>query len=342
MQATQSILNTLYPTCRKILLVPETHSSNPHYWHSLSILQTIIQQAGYQVRIGFLAAELMQPKVIDLPDNKQIVLEPIQRQGDRIYINDFKPCILLLNNDLSAGVPETLQTIEQPIFPSLTMGWASRLKSTHFDTYQKVVHTLAELIAIDPWLISPLFSHCGEVDFVTGEGEHCVIKKSEQVLQQINDKYQHYNIHDKPFVVVKADAGTYGMGVLMIDDPAQIEQLNRKQRNRMKMIKGRQKLSKVIIQEGVYTHELWEQAVAEPVVYNMGHYVVGGFYRVHTGKGKTDNLNAPGMHFEPLAFDLACNMPKALTHNDESTNRFYTYGVIARLAVLAAAREGTQ
>ena len=41
----------------------------------------------------------------------------------------------------------------------------------------------------------------------------------------------------------------------------------------------------------------------------IDHYVVGGFYRVHTGRGKDENLNAPGMHFEPLAFDTGCNLP---------------------------------
>ena len=41
----------------------------------------------------------------------------------------------------------------------------------------------------------------------------------------------------------------------------------------------------------------------------IDRYVVGGFYRVHTGRGKDENLNAPGMHFEPLAFDTGCTLP---------------------------------
>ena len=58
-----------------------------------------------------------------------------------------------------------------------------------------------------------------------------------------------------------------------------------------------------MIQEGVYTFESINEAVAEPVVYMIDHFVVGGFYRVHTGRGTDENLNAPGMHFVPLAFD---------------------------------------
>ena len=37
--------------------------------------------------------------------------------------------------------------------------------------------------------------------------------------------------------------------------------------------------------------------------------VVGGFYRVHTERGRDENLNAPGMHFVPLAFATSCNLP---------------------------------
>jgi glutamate--cysteine ligase len=104
--------------------------------------------------------------------------------------------------------------------------------------------------------------------------------------------------------------------------------------------KGSQKVTKVLIQEGVYSFETMPNgAVAEPVVYMIGPFVVGGFYRVHQARGTDDNLNAPGMHFEPLAFAQACNMPCENLKVGDSFNRFYAYGVIARLAALAAARE---
>jgi glutamate--cysteine ligase len=79
-------------------------------------------------------------------------------------------------------------------------------------------------------------------------------------------------------------------------------------------------------------------AVAEPVVYMIDHYVVGGFYRVHTSRGKDENLNAPGMQFVPLGFAAPCSSPDP---DDPGCppNRFYAYGVIARLALLAAAIE---
>ncbi len=68
----------------------------------------------------------------------------------------------------------------------------------------------------------------------------------------------------------------------------------------------------------------------------MGQQCVGGFYRVHKDRGVDENLNAPGMHFEPLAFAKQCHLTRA---QDECQNRFYAYGVVARLSMLAAARE---
>jgi len=98
-------------------------------------------------------------------------------------------------------------------------------------------------------------------------------------------------------------------------------------------------VQEVIIQEGVHTFETVEDGVAEPVVYMMDHYVVGGFYRVHTERGRDENLNAPGMHFKPLAFDTCCTLPDAAQGPDAPPNRFYAYGVVARLALLAASVE---
>ena len=261
------------------------------------------------------------------------------RDNNQIGLENFAPCIVILNNDLSSGIPDILKDIEQPILPPLELGWAHRLKSTHFTHYQKVSEEFAELINIDPWLINPLFQQCEQVDFMSGEGEQCLIDNINLLLKNIQRKYQQYAIEEAPFVIVKADAGTYGMGVMSIKSADEITSLNRKQRSKMSASKGKQQVSKVIIQEGVYSFETIgeNQAVAEPVVYMIGSNVVGGFYRVHSGKSSHDNLNAPGSHFEALAFADSCCNPSF--RGKEIPNRFYSYGVIARLAVLAAARE---
>jgi glutamate--cysteine ligase len=245
----------------------------------------------------------------------------------------------LLNNDLSAGVPDILKNLEQSIFPPLSAGWYTRRKSQHFTAYDRVADEFAKLLDIDPWLINPYFATCDQVNFQERVGEECLAAQVDVVLQKIRVKYAEYGVKHDPFVIVKADAGTYGMGIMTVKEGSEITGLNRKQRNKMAVVKEGLAVSDVLIQEGVYTFEQINEAVAEPVIYMIDHYVVGGFYRVHTSRGVDENLNAAGMHFEPLAFKACCTMPNPECEPDDTPNRFYAYGVVARLALLAASLE---
>jgi len=76
------------------------------------------------------------------------------------------------------------------------------------------------------------------------------------------------------------------------------------------------------------------------VVYMIDRYVVGGFYRVHAERGVDENLNAPGASYVPLAFAESHQLPRRGEKPGASApNRFYMYGVIGRLAMLAASYE---
>jgi glutamate--cysteine ligase len=185
-----------------------------------------------------------------------------------------------------------------------------------------------------------MFNQCGEVDFADGTGMECLQTNVDSLLTKIKRKYKEYGIQEKPFVVVKADNGTYGMGIMTVRDVKDLDEINRKTRNKMSVIKDGQSLSEVIIQEGVITHERLNDAVAEPVVYMMDRYVVGGFYRIHAERGIDENLNAPGSSFVPLAFEQSAHTPQpGVKPGASAPNRFYMYGVIGRLAMLAASYE---
>jgi glutamate--cysteine ligase len=287
--------------------------------------------------------DITTPTRIELDSSNTVLLEPIRRDQNRILVDNFNPDLILLNNDLTGGEPDMFKNIEQKITPPTSLGWSSRLKSNHFNFYQKVAKEFAELIGIDPWLIDPMFRNCGKVDFMKREGVDCLSSNVKSLLEAINTKYNEHDVDYAPFVMVKADAGTYGMGVMSIRSQDEISELNRKERTRMATTKEGQKVSQVIIQEGVYTHETWgdEETVAEPVVYMMDRQIVGGFYRVHGKRTTSQNLNTPGMRFEPLAFLDCCSIPEPNLEADCHQNRFYTYGVISRLALLAASHEIT-
>ena len=231
-----------------------------------------------------------------------------------------------------------LQDIDQPVAPPLEAGWYNRKKSHHFRVYHGLAKDFGAMLEIDPWLIDPYFGVCGMIDFQDRAGEECLASNVATLLDRIRAKYAEYGIAEKPFAIVKADAGTYGMGIMTVRDASEVVGLNRKQRNKMAVGKEGLTVSSVIIQEGVPTFESIHDAIAEPVVYMIDRFVVGGFYRVHTERGKDENLNAPGARFVPLAFEAPC-IPDLAGPAGCAPNRFYAYGVVARLAQLAAAIE---
>lgn len=337
-QAAQSAIEKACPDARGVLLIPENHTRNTFYLQNVAALRKILRHAGVNVRIGSLLPGVTQPMEIELPNGERLRLEPLKREGNRLKVDGFDPCMILLNNDLSAGIPDILRNLEQTVLPPLHAGWATRRKSNHFAAYQQVATELANVIGIDPWLINPYFEKCGKIDFQERKGEECLEGYVSEVLADIRAKYKEYGIRQEPFVIVKADAGTYGMGIMTVKDPSEVRGLNRKQRNKMAVVKEGLEVHEVLVQEGVYSFETIEGAVAEPVVYMIDHFVVGGFYRVHTERRQDENLNAPGAHFVPLAFEEPCSSPDP---DDPGCppNRFYSYGVIARLALAAAALE---
>jgi glutamate--cysteine ligase len=340
-QAAMAAIEKICPEAKNLLVIPENHTRNTFYLSNVLQLKRIFHMAGLNVRIGSISPEIKEPTDIELPTGETITLEPVVRSKRRLGLKDFDPCTILLNNDLSAGAPGILEDLhEQYLLPPLHAGWSVRRKSRHFQSYEEVAKRFGKMLGIDPWLINPLYNKCGEIDFNEGSGMDCLTTNVDALLTRVRKKYKEYGINEKPFVIVKADNGTYGMGIMTVRDVKDLEQLSRRTRNKMSVVKDGREVHDVIIQEGVQTYERIHDAVAEPVVYMMDRYVVGGFYRVHPERGIDENLNAPGAGFVPLAFAESAHLPQPGQKPGASApNRFYMYGVIGRLAMLAASYE---
>lgn len=340
-QAAMAAIEKICPEAKNLLLIPEKHTRNTFYLANMQRLMQIFHMAGLNVRLGTLDETITQPTELALPDGSSLTLEPLLRTRGRLGLKNFDPCTILLNNDLSSGIPKVLENLhEQYLLPPLHAGWAMRRKTNHFHAYEEVAKKFAKLLGMDPWLINPMYARCGEVNFEDGSGDECLMSNAETLLGKIRRKYKEYGIQEKPFIIVKADAGTYGMGIMTVRDPKDLADLSRRTRNKMSVIKDGQEVHEVILQEGVPTYERVNDAVAEPVVYMIDRYVVGGFYRVNAERGVDENLNAPGASFVPLAFAEHNQLPRPGAKPGASApNRFYMYGVIARLAMVAASYE---
>ena len=340
-QATMAAIEKICPEARNLLIIPENHNRNPSYLSNLAQLQRIFKMAGLNARLGSISPDIKKPTELKLPNGETVLLEPVLRTKRRIGLKHFDPCTILLNNDLSAGVPGILEELyEQYLLPPLHAGWCTRRKSRHFQSYEDVAKRFGKLLGIDHWLIHPLFAKAEGLDFSEGGNIGNLAEQVDALLTKVRRKYKEYGIKEKPFAIVKADNGTYGMGVMTVRDAKELDDLTKKVRNKMGIIKDGLPVQDFIIQEGVQTSERMNDAVAEPVVYTLDRYVVGGFYRMHPERGIDENLNAPGSSYVPLACAHSNHMPQPGMHPGASApNRFYMYGVIARLAMLAASYE---
>ena len=333
-QAAMAAIEKICPEARNLLVVPENHTHNTFYLSNLLQLKRIFHQAGLNVRFGSLNPEIKEPTNFNVPNGEVISIEPLIRSDTRLGLKDFDPCTILLNNDLSAGIPGMLEDLhEQFLLPPLHAAWSVRRKSRHFQAYEEVAKRFGKLLGMDPWLINPLYAKCGEVDFAAGVGMDSLSSNVDALLTKIRRKYKEYGINDKPFVIVKADNGNCGMGIMTVRDVKDLDLENIKSQEGLT-------LTEVIVQEGVLTNERVNDAVAEPVVYMMDRFVVGGFYRVHAERAVDESLSAPGASFVPLAFADSSRLPQpGRKPGSSSPNRFYMYGVIARLAMLAGSYE---
>ena len=336
-QAAMAAIEKICPEARNLLLIPKNDARSSFYLSNVAQLQRIFHMAGLNVRIGSIDPEIKKATTIELQNGDAITLEPVQRKKGggrgRLGLKDFDPCTILLNNDLSAGAPGILEDIhEQYLLPPLHAGWSVRRKSTHFKSYEEVAKRFGKLIGVDPWLINPMFEKCGEVDLARAEGIDCVRTNVESLLNKVRKKYKEYGIHEKPFVIVKPDhSSNNGMGIMTVRDVKDIDAFVGQAQGGVKDL---------IIQEGVLTNERMNDAVAEPVVYMMDRYVVGGFYRIHAQRGMDESLSAPGSSFVPLAFADSTRLPQpGMKPGASAPNRFYMYGVIGRLAMVAASYE---
>ena len=340
-QAAMAAIEKICPEARNLLIIVENDTRNSSYLSNVAQLQRIFSMGGLNVRIGSVNPDVKETTVIELPTGEHITLEPVQRSRHRLGLKHFDPCTILLNNDLSAGAPGILEDLhEQYLLPPLHAGWSVRRKSNHFRSYEEITKRFGKLLGIDPWLINPLFGKCEPSDFATDTGLDALQSTVDTVLTKIRRKYKEYGINEKPFVVVKPDNGSYGAGVLTVRDVKDLLALSPATRAQLAMTHDGQPVREAIVQEGVLTQERIAGAVAEPVVYMMDRYVVGGFYRSHAERGADENLNLPGAQFVPLAFDHSTHMHQLGTRPAAlAPNRFYMYGVVARLAMLAASCE---
>ncbi|MDP2599792.1 MAG: glutamate--cysteine ligase [Deltaproteobacteria bacterium] len=330
------------PKAKKLLIVPETFTRNLNYFENVKALENLLKLAGYEVAVGFLGDPLPgDPHEVGLLNGAILKLERMSKKEGRALVGSMNPDALILNNDCSDGIPQVLQNIEQPIFPSPELGWHSRRKKHHFLIYCQLIEEVAKIVDTDCWRLCPITTAEHDVDFGNGKDIGRVAEKIEKVLQKTGEKYKKYGIDEKPYVFVKSSAGTFGLGVTHVESAQDFLNLNRKGRQKLASAKGTTIPSEFLIQEGIPTADSFDGAPIEPVLYFIGGESVGGFFRIHEEKDTRSSLNAPGARFESLCFHKTKEVkPGHLElHCDDHEDFFTISKWLGKVATLAAGME---
>ncbi len=287
-----------YPDVKKILIFGEEHTRNKFYLLNLARIQAQLVSAGFEVRVGVMGDFMEAPTLsIDLEESK-LTLEKITVQDSLITLAGFSPDLILSNHDFSGGVP--FEDVKQPVIPDPSSGWWKRRKSDHFDILDLLFADFGELFQVDPWLLTTIWDVSDQIDF---DNEEQLIKTAKQidlVLDKIRSKYSQHSITETPFVYLKSNHGTYGLGVMPLFSGEELLQLNRKKRTKLLSSKSKMPVTDYLIQEGITTLDQYSDHPIEPVIYCVGKKDVGGFFRIHESKNTWESLNSPGMMFSCL------------------------------------------
>ena len=106
--------------------------------------------------------------------------------------------MIILNHDLTTGIPNVLQQTQVPIYPSIQAGWHSRLKSNHFSVANTLLDEFASMIDIDPWFFSCLYTAVESVDINTGSDRERLHAAVKRLFETIQEKYDIHKIDKNP------------------------------------------------------------------------------------------------------------------------------------------------
>lgn len=320
------------PVPQKILLITEEHTNNSYYWENVATIAHLIESSGRTVRIAF--PRLMEhPLELTSSGGKKLTI--YSGHIDSPHFQEFKPDLIVSNNDFSDPKNEWAHNINLPMNPPRGMGWYQRKKSTFFENYNKLVSEFCSLLDVDPFVLQVQTEIFSPFDITNDQNIEEGAVKIDNMIAQLKSDYEKRGISTQPFVFVKNNSGTYGLGVIKVNSGEEFKHLNYKSRKKMKAAKGGKEVVEVIIQEGVPSITRADGNTAEPVIYMVGCKLAGGFLRSHSEKSETESLNSPGAVYKRLCVsDLAVDVTGCPLEN--------VYGWISKLALLAIGLEGEQ
>lgn len=338
------------PSPWKIAVIPEAHTNNAGYLENLVGIIRILEKAGAQTRLAWSGPAIPKPWHLKTQSGYELTYLPAEEAlagADAI----------ILNHDLSGGLPKFLEGNSLPIFPNPELGWYRRRKSKHFEIVSGLLKIISKNFSFfDPWYFEALSSTLTEINIEESNDRERLASEADRLLAILRAQYKERHIPEEPALFIKNNAGTYGMGVLQIRDAKEILNLDRSDKNKMRKGKESVPISDIILQEGIPTalHYLKDsndplsRIAGEPTLYMVDGFPIGGFIRLHEKLGadaQWKNLNQPHGSLEPMrqiTGDDCSSRPFPKIRNRcprEELDGKFVYHFLARLHATAAGLE---
>ena len=282
-------LSQYQSSAKKILLLAEEHTRNLYYWDNIFVIQSLIENAGYQVTVCVPGKQITSPRKMTTASGRTVNLN---------LLNKEKGDLIISNNDFSVryDLPQ-----DKECTPPVFMGWLFRKKHRFFKEYNLLTEEFANLLKIDPWHLKIETKLFSPFEIQSQDNLLQLKSSSHEMLKSLKEKYQNFSILEKPYLFLKNNSGTYGLGIINIHDLEELNHWSYQSRKKMKAVKGETNIKEIIIQEGIPTALFSpDDKSAEPVIYMIGSQVAGGFLRSHRTKDHKTNLNSPGVVFRRL------------------------------------------
>jgi glutamate--cysteine ligase len=323
-----------YRGVKTIVVLSEEHTKNAYYWENIWTIQSYLEGAGYEVKIA-LPRELNQPLQVESSAGHKLTVYTAEKREGRVFVDDKRMDLIICNNDFSKNYSEWVTDLETPMNPPHELGWYRRRKSDFFIHYNSLAGEFADLLGVDPLLLNVSTQLHTEFDINSDEDRDRLADEVDRFLEALRSQYQKLKVDHDPFVFIKNNAGTYGLGVIEAKSGDEVRQWSYRERKAMKAAKGGGGIDEVIIQEGIPSRLTSGEETAEPALYMIGCQLAGGFLRAHKTKGPQENLNSPGVVFRKLCVsDLKINVKGCPMEN--------VYGWVAKLSLLAVSFEAQQ
>ncbi len=316
------------PGIKKVAILTESHTKNLFYLDHLHALKTIVERAGFETNVITLDEDLMEGKdALQLKSKSEydITISLAKVIDNKFTVAGEEIEYVILNNDQSNPINLDWAAIETPVKPPAQMGWFYRKKTEHFRHYHDACQKFCDHFSVDPYLIQARFRIVNDIDFLEKAG-----------LEQLSDQVKELQseMTDSKKVFIKANQGTYGMGIMTADSPEEVLNMNRKIRNKMDIGKNKKKFDSVIIQEGIQTAITHDGNPAEITIYLVGGRSVGGFMRSNPLKDSESNLNSRGMVYQKFCIS-------EIHQGHDHKAKEAVYSIIARISTIAASYEIT-